>query len=45
MLATVNYAAMTMGCMYVFRLEFSSFLDLCPGMGLLNHMATLFLVF
>ena len=33
----------TLGCMYLFKLEFS--LDICPGMGLLDHMATLFLVF
>ena len=31
--------------MYLFELEFSSFLDICPGVGLLDHMATLFLVF
>ena len=37
----------TLGCMYsyLFELEFSSFLDICPGVGLLDHMATLFLVF
>ena len=28
-----------------FELEFSSFLDICPGVGLLDHMVTLFLVF
>ena len=27
------------GCMHLFRLEFS--LDICPGVGLLDHMATL----
>ena len=29
--------------MYVFKLDLS--LDICPGVGLLDHMATLFLVF
>ena len=27
--------------MYLFKLEFSSFLDICPGVGLLDHMVTL----
>ena len=31
--------------MYPFKLEFSSFLAICPGVGLLDHMVTLFLVF
>ena len=31
--------------MYLFELELSSFPDICPGMGLLDHTATLFLVF
>ena len=31
------------GCMHLFRLEFS--LDICPGVGLLDHTATLFLAF
>ena len=31
--------------MYLFELEFLSFLDICLGVGLLDHMATLFLVF
>ena len=31
--------------MYLFKLEFLSFLDICPGVGLLDHIATLFLVF
>ena len=35
----------TLGCMYFFKLEFSSFLGICPGVGLLYHMVTLFLVF
>ena len=30
-------------CMYLFKLCFS--LDMCPGVGLLNHMVVLFLVF
>ena len=31
--------------MYVFELEFSSFPDICPGLGLLDHMVALVLVF
>ena len=42
-LAIVNSAAMNNGCMYLFELEFSP--DICPGVGLQDHMATLFLVF
>ena len=34
-LATVNSAAMSIGI----------FLGICPGVGLLHHMVTLFLVF
>ena len=30
--------------MYSFKLEFLSFLDVCPGVGLLDHMVALFLV-
>ena len=30
----------TLGCMYLFQLEFSA--DICPGMGLQDHMITLF---
>ena len=33
----------TLGCMYLFELEFS--LDICPGVGLQDHMVALFLVF
>ena len=33
----------TSGCMYLFGLEFC--LDICPRMGLLDHMVILFLVF
>ena len=42
-LATVNSAAMNIGVHVLFKLEFSS--DICSGMGSLDHMATLFLVF
>ena len=31
--------------MCLFKLEFSSFLAIYPGVGLLDHMVTLFLVF
>ena len=31
--------------MYLSELEFSSFLDICPEVGLLDHIVTLFLVF
>ena len=41
-LAIVNSAVVNLGCIYHFKLEFS--LDKCPGMGLLAHMAALFLV-
>ena len=40
-LAIVNTAAMNTG-LYVSELEFSSFPDICPGVGLLDHMATYF---
>ena len=33
----------TMACMYLFELWFSP--DMCPGVGLLDHMVALFLVF
>ena len=33
----------TLGCMYLFELWFSP--DICPGVGLLDHMVVLFLVF
>ena len=42
-LTIVNSAAMNIGRMYLFELWFS--LDTCPGVGLLDHMVTLFLVF
>ena len=41
-LAIVNNAAMNVG-VFLFKLAFSP--DICPGVGLLDHMATLFLVF
>ena len=31
--------------MYLFELEFSSFLDIYPGVGLVDHMVVLFLFF
>ena len=37
-------AAMNVG-VHLFTLEFSFFLDTCPGVGLLNHIIVLFLVF
>ena len=36
-LAIINNAAVNMGCMYLFELEFLSFQDICPGVGLLNN--------
>ena len=39
-LAIVNSASMTL-----FELETSYFPDICPGVGLLDHMVTVFLVF
>ena len=44
-LAIVNSAAVNMGvgCIYLFELEFSP--DICPGIGSLDHMVALFLVF
>ena len=41
-LGIIHSAAMNM---YLFKLTFLSFLDLCSGVGLLGHMATLFLIF
>ena len=31
--------------MYHFEFEFSSFLDMCPEVGLLDHIVALFLIF
>ena len=39
----VNSAAMNMGCIYLFELQFSP--DICPRVGLLDYIAALFLVF
>ena len=44
-LAIVNNAAMNIGCIYLFKLVFSFFLDVYPGVELLGHMVALFLVF
>ena len=35
----------TLGCSYLFELEFSSFLDIYPGVGLLDDIVVLILVF
>ena len=40
-LAIVNSAAMITGVHDLFELEFSSFLDICPKVGLLGHMVVL----
>ena len=42
-LAIVNSAAVSIRCMYLFELWFSP--DICPGVGLLDHMVILYLVF
>ena len=42
-LAIVNSAAINIGYMCLFELEFSP--GICPGVGLLDNMVTLFLVF
>ena len=45
-LAIVNNAAVNSGVHVSFQtMVFFFFLDICPGMGLLDHMATLILVF
>ena len=44
-LAIINSAAVNIGCMYLFKFELSSFLDICPRVGLLDHMVILFLAF
>ena len=41
----INSAAVTMGCVYLFELEFLSFINICPRVGLLDHMITVFLDF
>ena len=42
-LAIVNGSAIITGCIYLFELWFSP--DICPGVGLQDHMMALFLVF
>ena len=42
-LAIVNSAAMNIGVHVFFKFWFC--LDVCPGLGLLDHMISLFLVF
>ena len=42
-LVIVNSASMNTGCMYVFKLQFC--LDICPGVGLLDHTVALLLDF
>ena len=44
-LAILNSAAVNVGVHVSFELEFLSFLDVCPGVGLLDHMVTLILSF
>ena len=44
-LAIVNSDAMNIGVHVSFRIKFSSIPDVYPGVGLLDHMITLFLVF
>ena len=44
-LTIVNSATMNMGCMYLFQLEILSFPTIYPGVGLQDHMVTLYLVF
>ena len=43
-LSPVNSAAMNIGCMYLFLLEFLSFPDIYLGVGLLDHLVVLFVV-
>ena len=40
-LAIVNSAAMNIGVHISFQMSVSSFLDMCPEMGLLDHIVTL----
>ena len=44
-LVIVNSTVMNIGVHAAFELEFSSFLDICEGVGLLDHVVVLFLVF
>lgn len=40
----VNSAAVNVGAVYLFKLTFPFFSDICPGVELLGHMVVLFLV-
>ena len=42
---SVNHWTAREAPIYLFELEFLSFSDICPGVGLLDHTVTLFLVF
>ena len=44
-LAVVNKAAMTWGCIYLFQLVFSFSSDKYPGVELLDHVVVLFFIF
>lgn len=44
-LAIINSAAVNIGCMCLSELVFSFFLDIYPGVELLDHWAVLFLAF
>ena len=44
-MAVVNCAAMNIGVHVCFKLELLCFLNVCSGVGLLNHMIILSLVF
>ena len=44
-LAFVNSVAMNIGVQVTFQIRAFFFPDICPGLGFLNHMITLFLVF
>ena len=44
-LAIINSAAVNIGVCVSFQIRVLYFLDICPGVGLLDHMVVLFLVF
>ena len=44
-LAIVNSADVNIRCMYLFGFELFSFLDICPGVGLLDHVTKTYFVF
>ena len=44
-LAIINSAVVNIGYMYLFEVTFSSFLDVCPGVELLDYVVTLVFVF